>query len=222
VRSAFLAYRSALLREGMARNERLPQLDLVLEGSTNGGNVNGNIFPSFGDAWRERPSYTVGARFAVPLGKDERRARYDRRRIETMQQALQARSTIDTVILELEVSANELVTASNELVRRGEALRLASADQGTITTRWQSGLAGGANDGVLYLDQLLGAQDRVTAAELDYAEAQATAMVAAANLSRARGTLLTDLGYEISRQDDAGRLLPTYRLVPLAGASAPR
>ena len=215
VRTAFLSYRSALLREGMARNERMPQLDLVLEASTRGGNYNRNIFPSFGDAWSERPSYTVGARFAVPLGKDERRARYDCRRIETMQQALQTRATIDTVILELEVSTNELVTANNELVRRGEALRLASADQGTITMRWQSGLAGGAgNEGVLYLDQLPGAQDRVTGAELEYAEAQATAMVAAANLSRARGTLLADLGYDIARDDAGGRLLPTYRLVP--------
>ena len=225
VRSAFLSYRSALLREGMARNERMPQLDLVLEASTRGGNYNGNIFPSFGDAWSERPSYTVGARFAVPLGKDERRARYDRRRIETMQQALQARSTIDTVILELEVSTNELVTANNELVQRGEALRLATADKGTITTRWQSGLAGaqgsaGGNDGVLYLDQLLGAQDRVTTAELDFAEAQATAMVAAANLSRARGTLLTDLGYGITRDDGGGRLLPTYRLVAATASAA--
>jgi outer membrane protein TolC len=215
VRTVFLGYRSALLREGMAKSERMPQLDLVLEGSSNGGHNNGHIFPSLQDAWYERPSYTVGARFAVPLGKDERRARYDRRRIETMQQALQARSTIDTVIMELEVSANEFVTANNELVRRGEALKLASADQATITTRWQSGLGGGGGgaDGVLYLDQLLNAQDRVTASELDYAEAQATAMVAAANLSRARGTLLSDLGYDIARIDGQGTLLPTYRLV---------
>ena len=75
---------------------------------------------------------------------------------------------------------------------------------------------GGGNEGVLYLDQLLGAQDRVTGAELEYAEAQATAMVAAANLSRARGTLLADLGYDIARDDAGGRLLPTYRLVPVA------
>jgi outer membrane protein TolC len=221
IRTAFIGYRSALLREGMARNERLPQLDLVLEASTNGGNYSGNIFPAFGDGWGERPSYTVGARFAVPLGKDERRARYDRRRIETMQQALQARSTIDTVILELEVSANEFVTANNELVRRGEALKLATADKGTITERWQAGLSGGsASDGVFYLDQLLGAQDRVTAAELDYAEAEATAMVAAANLSRARGTLLTDLGYSVERADGGGTLLPTYRLVAAAAPLA--
>ena len=50
VRTAFLSYRSALLREGMARNERMPQLDLVLEASTRGGNYNRNISPSFGDA----------------------------------------------------------------------------------------------------------------------------------------------------------------------------
>lgn len=146
-----------------------------------------------------------------------------------MQQALQARSTIDSVILELEVSSNELVTANNELVRRNEALKLAALDKRTITTRWQAGLSGGqgsngsdsSSDGVLYLDQLLAAQDRVTAAELDYAESQATAMVAAANLSRARGTLLTDLGYDIFRDTGGGTLLPTYRLVAAAGPAVP-
>lgn len=199
VRSAFLGYRSALLREGMAANEKLPQLDMVLEGSTNGGNDGGYVFPSAEDAFRSRPSYTAGVRLSVPLGPDERDARHSRRRIETLQQALQARTTIDTVILELEVSANELVTASNELTRRQEALRLANEDLKLATDRWQAGLGTGSgnSDGVFYLDLLLSGHDRVTRAELDYAEAQATAMVAAANLARARGTLLADLGYQI-------------------------
>lgn len=217
VRSAFLAYRSALLREGMARSERMPQLDLVLEGSANGGNNSGAMLPSFGDGWANQGSYTAGLRFSVPLGPNERGARHQRRRLETMQQALQARTTIDTVVLELEVSANELVTAGNELARRGEALRLATSDQQIVTDRWQSGLAasgGGASEGIFYLDQLLGGQDRLTRAELDYAEAEATAMVAVANLSRVRGTLLADLGYAIEAVPPAPGTadLPRYRL----------
>ena len=220
VRSAFLAYRAALLREGIAGNERLPQLDLVLEGSTNGGRNGGAVFPSFTDAFENRASYVAGVRFSVPLGNDERRARLQRRHIETMQQALQARSTVDTVVLELEVSANEFVASRNELARRGEALRLAGADQQVITGRWQAGLgsnSGGGNDGTFYLDQLLGGQDRLVRSELDYAEAEATAMVAAANLSRARGTLLADLGYAIARDDSvAGNQAARYRLVRTA------
>jgi outer membrane protein TolC len=219
VRSAFLGYRSALLREGMAANERLPQLDMVLEGSTNGGNQGGYVFPSAEDGFRSRPSYTAGLRLSVPLGKDERDARHDRRRIETVQQALQARTTVDTVILELEVSANELATASNELTRRQEALRLANDDLKLATERWKAGLGTGAggSDGVFYLDLLLSGQDRVTRAELDYAEAQATAMVAVANLARARGTLLADLGYSIGRDGSIPDAQPArYRLIPAA------
>lgn len=228
IRSAFLNYRSALLREGMAANERMPQLDLVLEGSVNGGANGEFISAPFNDGFDNRPSYTAGVRFSVPIGPDERDARHKRRRIETVQQALQARTTVDTVLLELEVSANEMATAQNELAERAEALSLAAADQKVIDDRWQSGVSAGngASDGVFYLDQLLTGQDRLMRAELDFAEAQATLMVARANLSRAQGTLLTDLGYEIveDRDTNTGRTqLPRYRLGRLGtGAVAAR
>jgi outer membrane protein TolC len=220
VRAAFLGYRSALLREGMALNERMPQLDLVLEGSVNGGDGGGVLGPAFSDAYDNRPSYVAGVRFSVPLGPDERDARHKRRRLETVQQALQTRTLVDTVLLELEVSANELATAQNELLRRGEALRLAADDQAVIQGRWKSGLGAGsfgqsASDGVLYLEQLLTGLDRLSRAELDHAEAQATVMVAQANLARARGTLLDDLGYTIISEADGAtgqRALSRYRL----------
>ena len=224
VRSAFLAYRSALLREGMAYNESMPQLDLVLEGSVNGGANGEFIGAPFSDGFDNRPSYTAGLRFSVPLGPDERDARHKRRRLETVQQALQVRTTVDTVLLELEVSANELATAQNELAERAQALSLAGADQRVTEDRWKAGIGvagqGGA-DGVFYLDQLLTGQDRLMRAELDFAEAQSTIMVARANLSRAQGTLLAELGYEIAADTDpaTGRNpLPRYRLRKVAAA----
>ncbi|TPE60185.1 TolC family protein [Sandaracinobacter neustonicus] len=222
IRSAFLGYRSALLREGMAQNESMPQLDLVLEGSVNGGGNGEFISAPFNDAYDNRPSYTAGVRFSIPLGPDERDARHKRRRLETVQQALQTRTTVDTVLLELEVSANEMATAQNELSERAEALSLASDDQKVTEERWKAGIgSGGAGaDGVFYLDQLLTGQDRLMRAELDFAEAQATVMVARANLSRARGTLLADLGYEIVADEDpaSGKAnLPRYRLGRAAG-----
>jgi outer membrane protein TolC len=222
VRAAFLAYRSALLREGMAQNERMPQLDLVLEGSVNGGGTGEFISQPFNDAFDNRASYTAGLRFSVPLGPDERDARHKRRRLETVQQALQTRTLVDTVLLELEVSANELATAQNELVERAEALSLAKADQKVIEERWAAGIGSGApngSDGVFYLDQLLTGLDRLTRAELDFAEAQATVMVARANLSRVKGTLLADLGYEIVADADTNtgrQQLPRYRLNRIA------
>jgi outer membrane protein TolC len=227
IRSAFLAYRSALLREGMAHNETMPQLDLVLEGSVNGGADGEFISAPFNDGFDNRPSYTAGVRFSVPLGPDERDARHKRRRLESVQQALQARTTVDTVLLELEVSANEMATAQNELAERAEALSLATADQRVTEDRWKAGVGAGGqggSDGVFYLDQLLTGQDRLMRAELDFAEAQATLMVARANLSRAQGTLLADLGYDIQMEMDTttGRSqLPRYRLAKAQAGGKP-
>ena len=225
IHSAFLGYRSALLREGMAWNERMPQLDLVLEGSLNGGADGEFISAPLNDAFDNRASYTAGVRFSVPIGPDERDARHKRRRIETVQQALQARTTVETVLLELEVSANEMATAQNELAERAEALSHAAADLKVVDNRWQAGVnaGNGASDGVFYLDQLLTGQDRLMRAELDFAEAQATLMVARANLSRAQGTLLRDLGYEIVQDGDSftgKQALPRYRLARTATAAA--
>jgi outer membrane protein TolC len=228
VQVALLNYRSALLREGIAANENLPQLDLVLEGSLNGGNGGYAWGSSFTNAYDQAGSYTAGLRFSVPLGADERRARYARRRIESFQQALQARQTVETVVLELEVSTNEYVSAFNDLLRRSEALRLADTDRGVLGTRYQSGLSvgggGGPSDGILYLDQLLVSQERVANTELDVAEAQATLQVATANLSRARGTLLADMGLAIVRdRGDEGTIdrgLPRFRIVKASTLAA--
>jgi outer membrane protein TolC len=216
LRQAFTGYRTALLREGMAANEALPQLDLILEGSMSGGDGDWRWGGAFGDQWEEGAGYQVGVRFAVPLGKDERRARLDRRKIESHQQRLQVQSAIETVLLELEVSGNEYVVAHREMLRRMESLRFANDDQRILRERWQAGLAAAtstATDGIVYLDQLLSSQERVSRAERELVEAQATFQVAASNLSRARGTLLRDLGYKIVKERSQDTNLPVYRLV---------
>ena len=64
----------------MAANESLPELDLVLEARSEGG-TGGR---SLGDAFDDQSGNVgtlVGLKFSVPLGFDERDARYHRRRI---------------------------------------------------------------------------------------------------------------------------------------------
>lgn len=213
IRQGLLAYRSALLREGMSANEALPRLDLVLEGSINGRGGNYALGDAFRDARDEEASYLVGVRASVPLGHDERKARYTRRRIETNQQALQLRATVETVLLETQVASNEYSVAYAEMMRRAEALQLATEDQRVLTERYTNGIGSqGTTDGILFLDRLLDAQTRVSNAERELAEAEATFQVAAAAVARARGGLLADLGFQVeqTRGDDG---LPRYRLV---------
>ncbi len=214
IQQAFIAYRTALLREGMAANESLPQLDLIAEGSFAGRDADWKLGGAFGDAYENSPGYQVGLRLAVPLGKDDRKVRYDRRKIETNQQSLQVRAAVETVMLELEVSANEYGVGHREMVRRAEAMKFAMEDQRVLRERWTAGLAvsQSGTDGIVYLDQLLNAQERITRAEREFSEAQVTFQVATANLSRARGKLLSDMGLKIIQADnDKG--LPVFKLV---------
>jgi len=61
-----------------------------------------------------------------------------------------------------------------------------------------------------YLQDLLGAQQRLAFAEQDYLRSLVTYNVAQVSLERAKGTLLSSAGMHIvSYEDDAG--LPSYR-----------
>ncbi len=216
VRQGLLSYRAALLREGMAVNEALPQLDLVLEASVNGRDGNFAWGDAFHDARDNDPSYVAGLRFGVPLGHDERKARRDRRRIESNQQALQLRATVESALLETQVAANEYDVAYAEMMRRAEAVQLSGEDQRVLGERYVNGAGlngsgADANVGALYLDRLLDSQMRVVGAERELAEAQATFQVAAAAMSRAKGTLLSDLGFQVVSERGADGL-PRYRL----------
>ena len=220
IRQGLLSYRSALLREGMAVNEALPQLDLVLEASVNGRDGDYAFGDAFRDARDHDLSYVAGLRLGVPLGHDERKARRDRRRIESNQQALQLRATVETTLLETQVAANEYDVAYAEMMRRAEAVQLAAEDQRVLGERYTSGAGLNGNSptdatvGALYLDRLLDSQNRVVGAERELAEAQATFQVAAAAVSRAKGTLLADLGLQVVSERVSGGL-PRYRLAPL-------
>lgn len=205
---AILQYEAALLREGMAANESLPELDLVLEasasGSTNGGSVSG----AFKDSDNGH-GHVVGLKFSVPLGFDERDARYKRRRIETIQQERQVLSVISTILAEVDVSANEYIIATQDLVAQRRAQQAAQRDLSTLRNRWNDGVGA---EGIAILSALLSSYQQVQATEQAVATARATREIAAANLARARGVLLKRWGLKTDIRKDV-RNQPTYKLV---------
>ena len=186
LQQAFAQFRAALVREGISRNESLPQLDVILEGNHHAGS-NEHLYPIRGDDG-SKIGYAAGFRFSVPIGTDERRARYRRRRIETIQQEQQVRSAIETVALELDVSTNEMLVAEAELGARFKALRHAMEELRTINDRWSAGST--ASSGLALLTELLDAQERLQRAEEAAVSAEAALAVARENIIRARGGYL--------------------------------
>ena len=208
LQQAILQYQAALLREGMAANDSLPELDLILEVSAEGGSDGRDLSGAFSDQSNGN-GHLVGLKFSVPLGFDERDARYKRRRLETIQQERQVLSVIQTILLEVDVSANEYIVACNDLIAQRKSLAAAQSSLRTVANLWNEG--GASEGGIGLLSALLSSYEQVQASEQAVATARATREIAAANLARARGVLLDRWGLKTDIVADI-RDQPTYQL----------
>ena len=187
-------HKASIIRKGISANEALPQLDLILEGSLNGREDNFNFGGAFTDG--NEADYLVGIRFSMPIGRDERKARHKRRRLEELQQRRQIETTVTSLQLETEISVNEYAVAYEEFLQRKDALELAQQDYDILKERWQRGVG---NDGIVFLDMLLEANRRLLLAQGELSEAIVTFKYSEANLERTRGQYLQSLGYRVAR-----------------------
>lgn len=206
IQQAFLQYEAAAVREGVAANESLPELDLVLEAVFSGGADGRDFNGAIGD---ERFGGLAGLRLSIPLGYDERDARYERRRLETIQQRHQTRAALSTVLLEVQVSASEYAVAARDLEQRRRARVDAQAELNAFRSEWEDGV--GFAPLSTTLSDLVGAYERASLAERAVARGRATLAIAAANFNRARGILLDRWDINISPQNGV-RNETIYRL----------
>ena len=211
ITQAFLQLRAATIREKMQRNEILPELNLVLQGSLGGLNA-GN----YGQAYSRQydtgsPSFGAGFVFSIPLENNIGRARLERRRLELRQQLDQLRTTIDTVLVEVRISAREVATAYRETQAKYAAVKAFTEDLETLQARKSLQAIGEDMLMASYLSTLLDSQDRRANAEEEFIRAAANYQIAIVNLERAKGTLLSYTNVNVVRgKDDRG--LPQLHL----------
>jgi outer membrane protein TolC len=202
ITQAFLQLRAATIREKMQRNELLPELNLVLQASL-GGLSDGAYETSYSRQYDTgSPSYGAGFVFSFPLENNIARARLERRRIELRQQIDQLRTTIDTVLLEVKISAREVATAYRETQAKFAAVRAFTEDIETLQARQSLQAIGADNLMATYLSTLLDSQDRRANAEEEFIRAAANYQIAIVNLERAKGSLLAYSDVSVVRGKD--------------------
>ena len=202
---SFLQLKASAIRKNVSKNELLPQLDLILSASLMGMDQAGCLLDGFDDQFHgAHPGFLVGLKFDYPCPNNSAKAVYQRRRLEIRQQLSDIQTTVDTVLLEVKISAREVMTAYREVATRYEALKAAEEDVRVLAKRWDS--SGSAQKpAVGYLQLLIDAQDRLASAEEEFARSSVLYNVATIGLQRAQGTLLKYEDLEINRtQDDAG------------------
>ncbi len=202
---SFLQLKASAIRKNVSKNELLPQLDLILSASLMGMDQAGCLLDGFDDQFHgAHPGFLVGLKFDYPCPNNTAKAVYQRRRLEIRQQLSGIQTTVDSVLLEVKISAREVMTAYREVATRYESLRAAEEDVRVLAKRWDS--SGSAQKpAVGYLQLLIDAQDRLASAEEEFARSSVLYNVATIGLQRAQGTLLKYEDLEINRsQGDAG------------------
>ena len=208
INQAFLQLRAATIREKMQRNELLPELNLVLQGSL-GGLSGGDYAAAYGKQYNTGgPGYGAGLVFSFPLENNIARARLERRRLELRQQLDQLKTTIDTVLLEVKISAREVATAHRETQAKYAAVKAYTSDVDSLLARralQTASPAPGADEASqtsLYLDSLLDSQDRRSNAEEEFIRSAANYQIAIVNLERSKGRLLNYKDISVVRDKD--------------------
>jgi outer membrane protein len=169
------------VKERMAWNQRLPQLDLAASYGFNGlaTDLDRSIDKEFETRWFD---WSVRVDFSVPLGNRARRAAYEQSQL-VQDQTLKAREDVRQQVL-LDVS-----TAIRDLASAEEAVRARRAARQAAEQVVQDGEAF-VSAGAALLKDLLDAQRDLADAKVREMEAMAAYMVGLANLERAKGTLL--------------------------------
>ena len=178
------------VRLGVAENEMLPRLDLVLQAYTNGLAGHGDIASAIGKQSSEgRPTYSVGFEFEYPLGNHAAKARLSRRELELHQASYEFRTVVETALTEVEIAVREAETTYREVLSNYQAFVAAQTEASFLEDRWRW-LPGQDRDTTLLLENLLDAQERLALAEADLVASQSAYTVALARVQKMMGTLL--------------------------------
>jgi outer membrane protein TolC len=188
---ALTQVRAAGVRLGVAENEMLPSLGLVLETYLSGLEGNFDLSQSFAEQFSEgAPSYTAGVLFEIPLGRRAGFAIRDRRVLELRQSESLMRQTVADLSSEVEIALREVATTW-ELYLARRAAAVATTDEVRQKRARLSHIPGDDHTSVSYhLEDLLNAIDRLVSDETALAEAQRNYAVSIAEFNRATGTLV--------------------------------
>lgn len=191
---ALLNIEDASVRQRLADNAVLPQLDLTAAIGLNG--IDEDNWP---DAYGELSEgdyvdYILGLSFEQPLGNREAKALRGQRQFERSQAVLAYRRDAQDVVLEVKNALRGVLT-NYELVGATRAARWAAADSlRSINVQEEVGVA--LTDEFL-LDLKLNAQERLADAEFQEAQALANYMIALAEMQRSMGVLIEQYGIEV-------------------------
>ena len=182
-------YRTSVIKNGVAKNDLAPKLDLLLGTYVAGLEGNSDAINSWVNQFRDgRPGYHVGLEFEVPIRNRAARARQQRRQWELHRATHRFKAVVESSMTEVEIAVREVNTAAKELSGRYHAMIAAGNESRFLKDRWKT-LANPDDSVTLLLEDLLDSQERLADEEAAFAKAQYDYSVASIRLKKAMGIL---------------------------------
>lgn len=197
---------SAYLRLNQSENELWPDLDLFFQMYTKG--IEGDY--QYGDAYSNQfdegePSYIAGLRLQYPLGNNGAAARNTRKKLEIRQLLHQLDTTVQNILLEVQVSHREVEKNYRSMVQSYQMMLADDEEVKALYARVDYLLANNDPYGdVLY--RLMDALERLTRSEELFTKSELTYNYSLYNLYRAMGVLVkkNDIRIEEEGSDSDG------------------
>ena len=181
---------SISVRVGAAKNQVLPQLDLILGAYVAGIDGNRSSLRAFSNQFSDgRPTYWAGMVYELPVGNRGNKARLNRSRWEYAQAIYEFQQATDVAFTEIEIAARETRTAYNEMLARKQAIDAAASELAYLKQRWEF-LPEPSDSAVLLIDNMLDSQERLADEESAFVRAQVAYALSWIQLRRATGVLL--------------------------------
>jgi outer membrane protein TolC len=180
---------AASVRLGVARNDILPKLDMIVGTYVAGLDGDSDVFQSWARQFKEgSPGFNVGFEYEFAIGNRAARARQQRRQWESTRSLHLFRQTVETSLTEVEVSAREVQTTYQEMLGRYHSMAAAARETSYLVDRWET--LPELNDSVtLLLEDMLDSQERLADEESAFVGAQVQYSIAIVQLKQAMGTL---------------------------------
>jgi outer membrane protein TolC len=199
---------SAYLRLNQSENELWPDLDLFFQMYTKG--IEGDY--QYGDAYSNQfdegePSYVAGIRLQYPLGNSGADARNLRKKLEIRQLLHQLDTTVQNILLEVQVSHRELEKNYRSMVQSYQMMLADDEEVKALYARVDYLLANNDPYGdVLY--RLMDASERLTRSEELFTKSELTYNYSLYNLYRAMGILVKKNDIRIEEENADSDKLP--------------
>ena len=181
---------SAVVTGRVAKNNLLPQLDLILRGGLNG--VDNTLSNSTWDSVNVRDddganyNATVGLQFEIPIGNRAARAIWRRQQLAIQQAITSYKAAQDQIVQEVRQALREVDTTWQETVRTRQSALAARDALEAIEVRERAGEPLTPN----FVDLKLSLLEALAAASSSEAAAIANYNISLSALERTKGTLL--------------------------------